>query len=93
MNNRIIKGRLLCIICFMSFLEYSRYNRGDRELVTGSEVIMVIGRIKLFKSFSCVLYPMGLTMSHNENNDTIPENVTCVGGICRGRGESLESRK
>ena len=70
MNSRIIKGRLLCVLCFMSFLEYSRYNCGDREPVTGSEVIMVIGRIKLFKSFSCLLYPMGLRMSHNDNNET-----------------------
>ena len=69
MNNRIIEGRLLCIICFMSFLEHSRYNCGAREAVTGSEVIMVIGRIKLLKLFSCFCYLMGITMSNNEKNE------------------------
>ena len=69
MNSRVIKGRLLCVLCFMSFLEYSRYNRGDWELVTGSEVIMVIGRIKLLKLFSCFCYLMGITMSNNKNNE------------------------
>ena len=47
MYTSIIKGRLLCVLCFMSFLEYSRYDCGDREPVTGSEVIMVIGRIRI----------------------------------------------
>ena len=58
----------------MSFLEYSRYNRGAREAVTGSEVIMVIGRIKLLKLFSCFCSLMGIAMSNNEKNDALDLN-------------------
>ena len=76
MTNRIIEGRLLYIICFMSFLEPSRYNRGAREAVTGSEVIMVIGRIMLIKSISCLLNPMGLRMSHNHDDTSDLSNVS-----------------
>ena len=79
MNSRIIKGRLLCVLCFMSFLEYSRYNRGDREPVTGSEVIMVIGGIKLIKSISCLLNPMGLRMSqHNHDETSDLSNISII---------------
>ena len=60
----------------MSFLEYSRYNRGAREAVTGSEVIMVIGRINLLKLFSCFCYLMGITMSNNEKNGADLNNVS-----------------
>ena len=61
----------------MGFLEYSRQICGDREPVTGSEVIMVIGGIKLIKSISCLLNPMGLRMSqHNHDESSDLSNVS-----------------